>query len=120
MLNRIFNREWQARIEAKRAAEFEFEKEARAKAQEELGSWKQQKEIRLQAKKEKNRNEQAVVVETTNSEALNLKVWDRVGKLVDANETERKGSDTDRMRKLFIQLKNEPLETTRAASAGVC
>lgn len=55
---RIFNREWQVRIEAKRAAEYEFEKAARAKAQAELAAWKQQKEISLAARKETNRSEQ--------------------------------------------------------------
>jgi hypothetical protein len=39
--------------------------------------------------------------------------------MIDATESaDRKGSDTGRMRKLFIHLKNEPLEVTRAA-AGV-
>lgn len=107
------------KLDTKRAAEYEFEKAARAKAQEELAAWKNQKEIRFNAKKDKNRSEQQVFVETVESEAENLKVWDRVGKLVDANDSgDRKGSDTTRMRKLFIHLKNEPLEVTRAAAIG--
>jgi hypothetical protein len=115
----VFNREWQVHIEGKRAAESEHEKAVRAKAQEEMASWKNQKGIRLTAKKDKNRNEQGILVETLASEAQMLKVWDRVGKLIDASENlERKGSDVSRMRKLFIQLKNEPLEVSRAA-AGV-
>lgn len=71
----------------------------------------------MTAKKDKNRSEQQNFVETRDSEAQNLKVWDRVGKLIDVTETERKGSDTGRMKKLFIHLKNEPLEATRAAAA---
>jgi hypothetical protein len=50
---------------------------------------------------------------------FSLQVWERVTKLIDSNESassEAKGSDTGRMRKLFIQLKNEPLEATRGAA----
>ena len=118
-MHRIFNREFQVKIDAKRAAEFEHEKAVRAKALEEMATWKNQREIKLNAKKETNRNEQQVFVETLESEAQNLKVWDRVGKLIDANESgDRKGSDVSRMRKLFIQLKNEPLEMTRLAAGA--
>jgi hypothetical protein len=71
----------------------------------------------LKAKKESNRNEEKAKVEQLTSEADNLKTWERVSKLIDAGETvEGKGSDTSRMRKLFIQLKNEPLEVSRAAA----
>lgn len=107
-------------MEAKRAAEFEHEKNARTKAREELANWTTQREIRLAAKKDSNRTEEHATVEALNSEAELLKNWDRVSKLIDAGETvdSSKGSDTSRMRKLFIQLKNEPLETTRAAALG--
>lgn len=55
--------------------------------------------------------------EQLESEAENLKTWERVSKLIDAAEgVDTKGSDTGRMRKLFIQLKNEPLEVTRGAA----
>ena len=45
-----------------------------------------------------------------------LRTWDRVTKLIDssADATEAvSGPDVSRMKKLFIQLKNEPLEATR-------
>jgi hypothetical protein len=112
-------KEWGKKLDAKRASEFEHEKNARQKAGDELTNWKQQREIRLNAKKDKNRSEEQVVIETLESEVENLKVWDRVGKLIDSTEVvpgELKGSDTTRMRKLFIQLKNEPLEVTRGAA----
>ena len=56
-----------------------------------------------------------VKLEALEREVEMLQVWDRVSKLCDTNEAnkESSGSDTDRMRKLFIQLKNEPLESTR-------
>lgn len=115
---RIFTREWTKKLEEKRASEFEYEKSVREKAADELASWKSQREIRLAAKKDSNRADEQSLVETLSSESQNLKPWDRITKLIDAGETvEGKGSDTGRMRKLFIHLKNEPLESTRAASA---
>mmetsp|Transcript_24953 Transcript_24953/g.18846 ORF Transcript_24953/g.18846 Transcript_24953/m.18846 type:complete len:166 (+) Transcript_24953:56-553(+) len=115
----IFNREWAKRLDAKREQEFQHEKAAREKAQEELANWKSQREVRLSAKKDKNRAEEAVTVETLDSEAGNFKPWDRVPKLIDSNEVapSEGTKDVSRMRKLFIHLKNEPLESTRAASA---
>ena len=118
MAFRIFNREWNAKLEEKRAAEFEAMKQVRETAQNELDGWNQQRDLRLVAKKESNRTEEQVKVEQLTSEAEALKTWDRVSKLIDAGEgSDAKGSDVSRMRKLFIQLKNEPLETTRAAAA---
>jgi len=55
-------------------------------------------------------------VESLGSEVDLVKTWDRVSKLIDVNE-DQKGSDVTRMRKLFIHLKNEPLEVTRGAAA---
>lgn len=83
-----------------------------------MSNWQTQRGIRLTAKKESNRSEEQVLVETLESEAEVLKTWDRVTKLIDASaeKTEDKGSDVSRMRTLFIQLKNEPLETTRGAA----
>lgn len=86
-----------------------------------MSNWKQQREIRLTAKKDSNRSEEQVLLETLESETEVLKVWERVMKLIDSNEvvaSELKGSDTTRMRKLFIQLKNEPLEVTRGTAVA--
>jgi len=66
-----------------------------------------------------NRTEEAVKKETMQSEETSLKPWDRIPKLIDNSESlpgDSKGSDVSRMRKLFIQIKNEPLEMTRAAT----
>jgi hypothetical protein len=117
----IFNREWSKKLEAKRAAEFEHEKAARAHAQEELANWKTQASVRLTAKKDKNRSEEQILVETLESEAEVLKPWERVTKLIDSGadvsaDAVSGTSDVTRMRKLFIQLKSEPLEVTRGAA----
>lgn len=117
-ISSVFNREWAKKLDAKREQEFQHDKAAREKAQEELALWKQQREIRLNAKKDSNRTEQAVTIETLNSESGNLKPWDRLPKLIDSNDAapSEGTKDTSRMRKLFIHLKNESLEETRAAS----
>lgn len=112
-----FNREWNAKLDAKREAEFEKEKKVRAESEEAKANWNTQRDIRLKAKKDSNRSEEQVLQEQLESEAENLKTWERVSKLIDAAEgVDTKGSDTGRMRKLFIQLKNEPLEVTRGAA----
>ncbi len=93
----------------------------RAESEEAKANWNTQREIRLKSKKETNRSEEQVLQEQLLSEVDNLKTWERVSKLIDAGEgVDAKGSDTGRMRKLFIQLKNEPLEVTRAAAGAVC
>ena len=58
-------------------------------------------------------------MESLESEVDAANTWDRVGKLIDASNdaTIPTNADVTRMRKLFIQLKNEPLETTRAVLA---
>lgn len=116
-LRRKFNKEWNLKLEQKRQAEFEQEKAVRAASEEDKANWNTQHDIKLKAKKDSNRTEEAVLKEQLASEAENLKTWERVSKLIDNGEAvDNKGSDTARMRKLFIQLKNEPLETTRAAT----
>lgn len=102
----------------KRAQEVEHEKTVKVQATEELANWKQQREIRLKARKEKNRSEEQVLLETLESEADGSNTWDRVTKLIDANQGDAAPADkadVGRMRKLFIQLKGEPLDKTRAA-----
>lgn len=116
-MRRKFNKEWNLKLEQKRQAEFEQEKAVRAASEEDKANWEAQREAKLKAKKDSNRTEESVLKEQLSSEADNLKTWERVSKLIDNGEAvDNKGSDTARMRKLFIQLKNEPLETTRAAT----
>lgn len=107
------------KLEAKKAAEQVAEKKSAAEASEEMSNWLAQRDIRLSAKKETNRSEEQVYLEQQESD-LDGNTWDRVTKLIDVVESsadENGKSDVSRMRKLFIQLKNEPLEQTR--SAGV-
>ena len=47
----VFNKTWQAKLETKRAAEMEAEKAVKIKANDEMGTWMTQRDIRLRAKK---------------------------------------------------------------------
>lgn len=71
------------------------------------------------AKQDTNRSEEQIFLESLESEVDAANTWDRVGKLIDASNdtTIPTNADVTRMRKLFIQLKNEPLETTRVVLA---
>lgn len=107
-----FNRKFQQTIDDRRANETDVERAHRAKATEDLQQWQLQRQTRLGAKKEKNRSEEQVLLESIESEVEASNSWDRVTKLVDlATEpsTDNKKADTTRMKKLLIQLKNEPL-----------
>jgi hypothetical protein len=112
----IFNKQWMASLEEKRAAEYENEKAARAQAAQDHSTWSEQRDFRLNTKKETNRSEEQEKLESVESESENLQTWDRVAKLIDSGVEASElatTSDTSRMHKLFIHLKNEPLEKTR-------
>jgi nitrogen fixation-related uncharacterized protein len=162
VIYRVFNRQWAVKLQQKRDQEAEAERVVKTKAAEDMANWTQQREVRLNAKKEKNRSEEQVqwmiaslilsmlfgvrgvswyhvsfrawsllwaciclpctvpqvLLEGVESEADGTNVWERVTKLVGQDtEPEAGKADVTRMRKLFIQLKNEPLEKTRAAGA---
>eukprot|EP00603_Paraphysomonas_imperforata_P007828 CAMPEP_0114433732 /NCGR_PEP_ID=MMETSP0103-20121206/11856_1 /TAXON_ID=37642 ORGANISM="Paraphysomonas imperforata, Strain PA2" /NCGR_SAMPLE_ID=MMETSP0103 /ASSEMBLY_ACC=CAM_ASM_000201 /LENGTH=164 /DNA_ID=CAMNT_0001603515 /DNA_START=24 /DNA_END=518 /DNA_ORIENTATION=+ len=111
-----FNLEWNIQLAAKKEAEDALNAKSEEEAKVDIENFNAQREIRLNAKKEVNRSEEQVYLEQQESE-LEGNTWDRVTKLVDSSveEGESDKSDVSRMRKLFIQLKNEPLESTRSA-----
>jgi hypothetical protein len=111
-----FNAEWTARLSEKREAEISHDAKIEEEANNDIENFNTQRETRLNAKKEVNRSEEQVYLEQQESE-LEGNTWDRVTKLVEAgtDDSESDKSDVSRMRKLFIQLKNEPLESTRSA-----
>ncbi len=117
MFASVFNRAWNAKLDLKRAAEAEHTAAVKAKATEDLASWNAQRDIRLNLKKEQNRSEEQVLLEALESEADGGNTWERVTKLIDVTAepaAESGKADVGRMKKLFIQLKGEPLEKTRA------
>jgi len=107
-----FNKKFSILIDERRAKEVDVEKSYRVKAGEELSQWGLQRTTRLNAKKEKNRSEEQVLLESLESEVEGSNTWERVTKMVDlaTESTDAKKSDNTRMKKLFIQLKNEPVK----------
>jgi len=109
-----FEVEWNKRLDAK----IEEEKVAAAKVEEaakkELDDWKKQREIRLEKKKETNRSTEKVFVEQIESALVSKNTWERVTKLVDISQdaADSEKSDVGKMRSLFVQLKNKPVEGT--------
>lgn len=111
-----FNVKFNALIEERRAHEAEVERNVKSKASEDLSQWTTQRQVRLNAKKEKNRSEEQVLLESFESEVEGAKPWERVTKLIDLNldVTETNKSDISRLKKLLIQLKNEPIKGAAA------
>ena len=84
-----------------------------AEAKAEMENWNKQQEIRVTTKKETNRTEEKRQVEQTEAAANpENNPWERVISLVDphVDGSASKDTDTARMHKLFIQLKNEPMK----------
>ena len=101
--------------------EEKHETKAAATATEELAEWQQQRDIKMNAKKENNRTEEAVVLETVNCGIESGAPWERVMKLIDSSAETIEGgkSDVSRMKNLFIQLKNEkPVTAVTTESAA--
>lgn len=106
-------------MDAKRAAEVQHGVEVKAKATEELVNWTTQRKIRLDAKKEKNRSEEQILLETLESDADGGNTWERASKMIDiaSGDAASNGrADVSRMKKLFIQLKSDSLDKTRVQS----
>lgn len=114
----MFNRAWAEKLEQKRQEEAAHDQNARNQGVSDLSNWNAQRSVRLAAKKDKNRSEEQVLLESIEYELESGNTWERVTKMIDNEPTPSSSadsavSDTGRMRKLFIQLKNEPLDSTR-------
>jgi Clathrin light chain len=110
LISSVFNQQFQAKLEERKNVEAAAEDAVKAKAKEDIALWTQQREIRLNAKKDTNRSEEQVLLETLYSDA-DGNAWERVTKLIDVtSDPEASKADVSRMKKLFIQLKNEPVE----------
>ena len=99
-------------METKRTIELEEENKIKIAAANDLNEWNSQRDMRLASKKDSNRTAEQVFLETLESDIDGVNTWDRVTKLVEASQdvvANDEKADTSRMRKLFIQLKNEPI-----------
>lgn len=110
-------KQFNATLEERRNKEIEMEKQFKSSASDDMANWNQQREIRLNAKKDKNRTEEQVLLESFESDADGGNTWERITKMIDMSaDADNKKSDVGRMKKIFIQLKNEPLETSRTVA----
>lgn len=81
-----------------------------SEAATELDNWKKQRDIRMNTKKDTNRTEEKRQVDQREAAANpQNNPWERVISLVDphVDGSASKDTDTSRMHKLFIQLKNQ-------------
>ena len=104
-----FTREWnmqfRERCEAKDKAAMDKKKEILSAAAEELNNWKEERNKKLAAKKEMNREEEAKVLESAKADMECANPWERVVKLVDMkSEGEH---DMSRMKQVMIRMKND-------------
>lgn len=88
-----------------------MERAVRAAAAEDMAKWTQQREIRLKAKKEANRTEEQVFLESLRADPTG-NVWEQVVKLIpgDSDADVKKSTNTGKMKSLFIQLKSDPVK----------
>jgi hypothetical protein len=108
---RAFNNAWSIKLNALREKEQEMERTVRAAAAEDMAKWTQQREIRLKAKKEANRTEEQVFLESLRADPTG-NLWEQVVKLIpgDSDADVKKSTNTGKMKSLFIQLKSDPVK----------
>jgi hypothetical protein len=106
-----FNNAWSIKLNALREKEQEMERTVRAAAAEDMAKWTQQREIRLKAKKEANRTEEQVFLESLRADPTG-NLWEQVVKLIpgDSDADVKKSTNTGKMKSLFIQLKSDPVK----------
>jgi hypothetical protein len=111
--------EWEQELMAKNAEQEQTASANREQAAKDLEQFNAEKDTAREANQSKNRNEEQVLLEQLEADLDSDNPWERVVNLVDieARDNDDK-SDVSRMRQLFIQLKTEPLEESRAKSAA--
>jgi hypothetical protein len=110
---------WEQELMAKNSEHESTAAANRATAQADLEAFNAEKNTAREANQSKNRNEEQVLLEQLEADLDSDNPWERVVNLVDieARDNDDK-SDVSRMRQIFIQLKTEPLEESRAKSAA--
>eukprot|EP00968_Pinguiococcus_pyrenoidosus_P011620 scaffold952_cov249-Pinguiococcus_pyrenoidosus.AAC.10 len=112
-----FMEKWEQELAEKRAVEESKRQEAVAAAAKALDEHKKQADIARQKRYETNRNSEQVKLEQLESEGTG-NPWDRVVGLIDVTSQDSSVANTSRMKSVIIQVKNKPLEGTRALEAA--
>lgn len=93
------------RCEAKDKEAMEKKQEVLKEAREELTKWSDERQKKLAAKAEMNRQEEEKLIEGNKEDMKCENPWERVSKLVEMN-AERE-HDLSRMKQVMIRMKND-------------
>lgn len=107
---RAFQRKWEAELSEKDAKMEAERKEMLERAKQELEQFKVDKQKALEEKQKANRAQESEFLEDINEALTAENPWERILTLVDINQSSKEAGDRDlaRLRKIFVQLKNDP------------
>ncbi|CAM9738600.1 unnamed protein product, partial [Phaeothamnion confervicola] len=112
-----FMGQWEARLREKATLEKQKEAEAKEAARKERNKFMADRAAMREAKMAQNRTQEQVFLEQLEADLESDNPWERVVNLVDTQaDVSKEFQDAGRMRSIFIQLKNDPLEVHRAIS----
>jgi len=106
---RNFERKWAKQLEEKDAKMQKRRNEMKEAAEQELEQHFAEMKNKLEARKKTNREEEKEFVERIDAALTTENPWERILSLVDINQSdlESKEKDMTRVRRLFLQLKQE-------------
>ena len=110
-----FMEQWEETLAQKDAEEQVAREDTLSQAKKELAEHMAQQEVQRQARYESNRSNEQVKLEQLEG-GPEGSPWERVVGLIDTQVSEAT-AHVARMKSILIKVKNEPLETTRAATA---
>mmetsp|Transcript_6514 Transcript_6514/g.18690 ORF Transcript_6514/g.18690 Transcript_6514/m.18690 type:complete len:232 (-) Transcript_6514:1336-2031(-) len=104
-----FNEEWQATLTARKAEEDAAKAAMVEAARVAMEEFQAKAQMKRDAKMAKNREDEQAKLEAIEADLENDNSWQRVSKMVDLTQDGAEDAEnTQRMRDIFIQLKNEP------------
>ncbi|GBG27067.1 Clathrin light chain A [Hondaea fermentalgiana] len=110
---RAFQRKWEAELSEKDAKMETQRSEMKERAQQELEKFKAEKADALKSRQKTNREQEEHFLEDINEALTAENPWERILSLVDISKSsgaKGEGGERDlaRLRKIFVQLKNDP------------
>ncbi|KAJ6647264.1 Clathrin light chain [Pseudolycoriella hygida] len=113
---KLWREEQKTRLEEKDREEEKKKDELREQAKKELEDWYKHHEEAIAKTKSSNRNAEKQFVAELPDEIEPGTEWERIAKLCDFNPKSAKSSrDVSRLRSIILQLKQNPLPTTKVA-----
>ncbi|XP_037033149.1 clathrin light chain isoform X4 [Bradysia coprophila] len=113
---KLWREEQKTRLEQKDLEEEKKKEELKEQARKELEDWYKHHEEAIAKTKSSNRNAEKQFVAELPDEMEPGTEWERIAKLCDFNPKSAKSSrDVSRLRSIILQLKQNPLPTTKVA-----